>query len=115
MGCDFVHISSCGIAPPQKIAIGPNYQVPFAKIVKEESGLPTMTVGLITEPEQAEAILQAGAADLITLARAFLYKPRWAWEAAASLQGTVTANARYWRCLPREAQAVFGNVQVGQR
>jgi 2,4-dienoyl-CoA reductase-like NADH-dependent reductase (Old Yellow Enzyme family) len=115
LGADFVHISSGGISPAQKIAIGPNYQVPFAKIVKEKSGLPTMTVGLITDPHQAEEILQNGDADLIALARAFLYKPRWAWEAAAALNGIVPSNERYWRCLPREAQAIFGNVKVGQR
>ena len=74
-----------------------------------------MTVGLITDPKQAEAILQAGDADLIALARAFLYKPRWGWEAAAALGDTVTANERYWRCLPREAQTIFGNVKIGQR
>jgi 2,4-dienoyl-CoA reductase-like NADH-dependent reductase (Old Yellow Enzyme family) len=115
LGADFVHISSGGISPAQKIAIGPNYQVPFAKLVKDQSGLPTMTVGLITDPHQAEEILQKGDADLIALARAFLYKPRWAWEAAAALGGTVPSNERYWRCLPREAQAIFGNVKVGQR
>jgi 2,4-dienoyl-CoA reductase-like NADH-dependent reductase (Old Yellow Enzyme family) len=115
LGCNFVHISSGGISPLQKIAIGPNYQVPFAKIVKEKSGIPTMTVGLITEPQQAEAILQSGDADLIALARAFLFKPRWAWEAAAVLGGIVPSNERYWRCLPREAQAIFGDVKVGQR
>lgn len=115
LGADFVHISSGGISPKQKIAIGPNYQVPFAKIVKDTSGLPTMTVGLITDPLQAEEILQKGDADLIALARAFLYKPRWAWEAAAALGGTVSSNERYWRCLPREAQAIFGNVKIGQR
>ena len=104
LGCDFVHISSGGISP-----------VPFAKIVKDQSGLPTMTVGLITDPQQAEDILQKGDADLIALARAFLYKPRWAWEAAAALGGTVPSNERYWRCLPREAQAIFGDVKVGQR
>ncbi len=115
IGCNFVHISSGGISPQQKIAIGPGYQVPFAKIVKEKSGLPTMTVGLITDPLQAETILERGDADLIALARAFLYKPRWAWEAAAVLGGTVSSNERYWRCLPREAQSVFGDVKVGQR
>jgi 2,4-dienoyl-CoA reductase-like NADH-dependent reductase (Old Yellow Enzyme family) len=115
IGCDFVHISSGGISPKQKIVIGANYQVPFAKIVKDQSGIPTMAVGLITEPEQAEAILQAGDADLIALARAFLFKPRWGWEAAAALGGTVPSNERYWRCLPREAQAIFGDVKVGQR
>ena len=115
IGCDFVHISSGGISPKQKIAIGPNYQVPFAKIVKDQSGNPTMAVGLITEPEQAQAILEAGDANLIALARAFLFKPRWGWEAAAALGGTVPSNERYWRCLPREAQAIFGDVKVGQR
>jgi 2,4-dienoyl-CoA reductase-like NADH-dependent reductase (Old Yellow Enzyme family) len=115
LGCDFVHISSGGISPLQKIKIGPNYQVPFAKIVKDKSDITTMTVGLITEPQQAEAILQAGDADLIALARAFLFKPRWAWEAAAALGATVPSNERYWRCLPREAQAIFGDVKVGQR
>ena len=115
LGCDYVHISSGGISPLQKIAIGPNYQVPFAKIVKDRSGIPTMTVGLITEPQQAEAILQSGDADLIALARAFLFKPRWAWEAAVALGGIVPSNERYWRCLPREAQAIFGDVKVGQR
>ena len=115
LGCNFVHISSGGISPKQKIAIGPNYQVPFAKIVKDQSGLPTMAVGLITDPHQAEAILEQGNADLIALARAFLYKPRWAWEAAALLNGVVASHERYWRCLPREAQVIFGNVKVGQR
>jgi len=115
LDANYVHISSGGISPAQKIAIGPHYQVPFAKTVKEKSGLPTMTVGLITDPHQAEEILQKGDADLIALARAFLYKPRWAWEAATALDGTVASNERYWRCLPREAQAIFGNVKVGQR
>lgn len=115
VGCDFVHISSAGISPKQKIAVGPNYQVPFAKIVKEKSGLPTMTVGLITDPQQAEDILQKGDADLVALARAFLYNPRWGWQAATALGGVVPSNERYWRCLPREAQAIFGDVKIGQR
>ena len=59
--------------------------------------------------------LQAGDADLIAMARALLYKPRWPWEAAAALGATVSASPQYWRCLPREAQSVFGDVKVGQR
>jgi 2,4-dienoyl-CoA reductase-like NADH-dependent reductase (Old Yellow Enzyme family) len=114
-GCNFVHTSSGGISPKQAIKLGPHYQVPFSKIVKEKSGVPTITVGLITDPHQAEVILQEGDADLIALARAFLYKPRWGWEAAAALGGTVASNERYWRCLPREAQAIFGKVKIGQR
>jgi 2,4-dienoyl-CoA reductase-like NADH-dependent reductase (Old Yellow Enzyme family) len=74
-----------------------------------------MTVGLITDPKQAEAILENQEADLIALARAFLYKPRWAWEAAAALGGQVSASPQYWRCLPREAQSVFLESKMGQR
>lgn len=115
LGCDFVHVSSGGVSPQQKITVGPSYQVPLARQVRQISGLTTMAVGLITEPQQAEAILQAGDADLIALARAFLYKPRWGWEAAAALGGQVVASPQYWRCLPREAQSVFGDVKVGSR
>ena len=63
----------------------------------------------------AEAILQAGDADLIALARAFLYNPRWGWQAAAELGGQVQATPAYWRCLPRHAQHAFGAVTMGGR
>jgi len=71
-----------------------------------------MAVGLITDAHQAEAILQNGDADLIALARAFLYQPRWGWQAAAALGAEVAANPVYWRSLPREAAAVFGKAAV---
>ena len=83
--------------------------------MKDQCGLPTMAVGLITQAHQAEAILQRGDADLIALARAFLFNPRWAWQAAAELGGTVQASEQYWRCLPKEAQSIFGNVRIAQR
>ena len=114
-GCDFIHVSSGGVSPQQKIAIGPNYQVPFAKRIREASGMTTTAVGLITEAQQAETILQAGEADLIALARAFLYNPRWGWHAAAALGAQVEGNPVYWRGLPREAQSIFGAVSVGSR
>ena len=115
LGCSFIHVSSGGVSPQQKIALGPNYQVGFASDIRKAVGLPTVAVGLITEAQQAEAILQAGDADLIALARAFLYQPRWGWQAAAALGGEVQATPAYWRCLPREAQAAFGKVSVGMR
>ena len=115
LGCDFIHVSSGGVSPQQKIALGPNYQVPFASQIRAACGMATMAVGLITEAQQAEAILQAGDADLIALARAFLYQPRWGWQAAAALGGTVEANPVYWRGLPREAAAIFGKTLQGGR
>ena len=111
----YIHVSSGGVSHQQKINLGPGYQVSFAKQVKAATGIPTITVGLITEPQQAEDILQAGDADLIAFARAFLYKPRWGWEAAAALGGQVEAAQQSWRCLPREHQQVFKTLKIGQR
>ncbi len=115
LGCSFMHVSTAGVSPQQKIAIGPGYQVPYAREIRKACGLPTTAVGLITDPQQAEDILQAGDADLIAIARALLYKPRWPWEAAVAPGGQVQASEQYWRCLPREAQGIFGNVRIGQR
>ena len=114
-GADFVHISSGGVSPQQKIAVGPEYQVPFAKLVKQKTGLPTIAVGLITDPQQADQIIARGDADLVALARTFLYKPRWGWEAAAALNAQVQASPQYWRCLPSAHNKVFANTQMGQR
>ena len=114
-GCDFIHVSSGGVSPDQKITLGAGYQVPFARRIRQVSGMLTTAVGLITQAQQAESLLQAGDADLIALGRTFLYQPRWPWQAAAELGGEVSANPAYWRCLPREAQAVFGKVTVGMR
>ena len=111
----YMHVSSGGVAAGQKIPVGPNYQVPFAQLVKEKTGLPTIAVGMITEPKQAEDIIAQGQADLVAFARAFLYKPRWGWEAAAVLGGQVEAVEQYWRCLPREHQHVFKEIKIGAR
>lgn len=114
-GCNFLHVSSGGLSPAQKIALGPGYQVAFASALRKATGMPTTAVGLITQPGQAETILQVGDADLIALGRSFLYDPRWGWHAAAALGGTVQAHPAYWRCPPREVHAVFGPISVGMR
>jgi 2,4-dienoyl-CoA reductase-like NADH-dependent reductase (Old Yellow Enzyme family) len=114
-GCDWIDMSSGGISPRQKIAPGPGYQVPLAEAVRRSTGLPTIAVGLITEPAQAEAIIAEGRADMVALARGFLYDPRWAWHAAAALGGTVQAPRQYWRALPRGTAPIFGDIAFGQR
>ena len=115
LGCNFVHVSSGGLSSAQKIALAPGYQLGFAKAIRAATGLPTTGVGLITEATQAEALLVAGDADLVALARAFLYDPRWPWHAASELGGTVQAHPAYWRALPRSAHGVFGNTTIGGR
>ncbi|MFN3791900.1 NADH:flavin oxidoreductase/NADH oxidase [Massilia sp.] len=108
-GCDFIHVSTGGLSPQQKIPVGPGYQVEFAQRIKEETGMPTIGVGLITEAQHAESILQQGQADLIGLARAMLYDPRWPWHAAAQLGEQVFAPPQYWRSQPREYKELFGS------
>lgn len=107
LGCAFVDVSSASLSPKQQIPVGPNYQVPLAERIKAETGMPTVAVGLITEPEQAEAILTEGRADLIALARAMLYDPRWPWHAAAKLGAQVDAPPQYWRAAPFEHKDLF--------
>jgi len=115
LGCDYIHVSSGGVSPAQQIPVGPGYQIEFAERVKRETGMPTFGVGLITEAQQAEDILQAGQADVIGLARAMLYDPRWPWHAAAQLGAQVFAPPQYWRSQPREYKALFGETRLGQR
>jgi 2,4-dienoyl-CoA reductase-like NADH-dependent reductase (Old Yellow Enzyme family) len=114
-GCAALHVSSGGISPKQAITLGPGYQVGFARQVKAEVGLPTIAVGLITEPEQAEAIIAQGDADAVSLARAILYDPRWPWHAAAKLGASVSVPPQYWRSQPRGLTDLFKAAQFGQR
>ncbi|WP_398309089.1 NADH:flavin oxidoreductase/NADH oxidase [Zoogloea sp.] len=114
-GCDFIHVSTGGLSPLQKIALGPGYQLPFAERIRAETGLPTIAVGLITEAEQAEAIVATGQADLVGVARAMLYEPRWPWHAAARLGARVDAAPQFWRCQPRGQADLFSGAQIGQR
>ncbi|MDE2129058.1 MAG: NADH:flavin oxidoreductase/NADH oxidase [Betaproteobacteria bacterium] len=114
-GCAWIDVSSGGVSPLQQIPIGPGYQVPLARAVRQATGLPTMAVGLITEPHQAEAIVRDGSADLVALARALLWNPRWPWHAAAALRATVSVPPQYWRSEPREARGVFAHAHIGQR
>jgi len=115
LGCDFIHVSTGGLSAQQKIPLAPGYQVEFARAIRAATGLPTTAVGLITDAAQAEAILNAGDADLIALARGLLYQPRWPWAAAAALGGSVAAHPAYWRCPPRGTPAIFGETVMGGR
>jgi len=107
-GCDAIHVSSGGLSPAQKIPLGPGYQVPLARAVKQAVKMPVVTVGLITDFTQAEEIIATGDADLIALARAMLYDPRWPWHAAAALGATVKAPNQYLRSEPANVKGLFG-------
>ena len=76
-GVDLVDCSSGGAVAHQKIELGPGYQVPFAARIRREAAIATGAVGLVTEPEQADAIVRDGQADVVLLARADLRHPYW--------------------------------------
>ena len=81
--------------------------MPLARAVKQAVDMPVVAVGLITESEQAEAIVGTGDADLVALARGMLYDPRWPWHAAAELGGQVKAPPQYLRSQPRQHRDLF--------
>ena len=101
LGCDFVDVSSGGVDPRQKIEVGPGYQVPFSERIRQDTGLHTWAVGMITEPQQADDIIASGKADMVALARAMMADPRWAWHAANSLGVDTPWSKMYLRAHPR--------------
>ncbi len=90
-GVDLIDVSSGGNVVA-KIPAAPGYQVKLARAVRE-AGLPVSAVGLITEPAQAQEILDEGSADVVSLARVALREPSWPQRAAAELD--CDAMARY--------------------
>jgi 2,4-dienoyl-CoA reductase-like NADH-dependent reductase (Old Yellow Enzyme family) len=96
-GCDFIDVSSGGLSPLQKIDPKPGYQVPYSRAIRAATGIPTIAVGAITRPQQAEDIVSSGDADMVALARGFLRNPRWAWDAADELGGQAFCPPEYLR------------------
>ena len=106
-GVDWVTASSGGTSPRQRIPTTAGYQVPFARAIRDGAGVNTVAVGLITDSQQAEAIVAGGEADLVALARGMLYDPRWGWHAAAALGAHVDAPPQYLRAPPHAHKDLF--------
>ena len=100
LGCDWIDCSSGGLVKTQKVPAAPGYQVPFAEHIRKAAGIATIAVGLITGAKQAEAIVAGGQADMVALARGFLWDPRWAWHAATELGATPWIPPQYLRGRP---------------
>lgn len=85
IGIDLIDVSTGGNVSDARIPVAPNYQVPFAKEIREKAGIATAAVGLITQAKQAEEILQNAQADAILMAREFLRDPYFPFTAAKEL------------------------------
>ncbi len=107
LGVAYIHVSTGGLHIDQKIEVFPEYQVPHAYEIKKAVNIPVIAVGLITDAQQAERILQAQQADAIGIARGILYDPRWPWHAAAELNETIAIAPQYFRFQPRSSNHLF--------
>lgn len=74
-GLDMIHVSTGGVVPGAKIPLGPEYQIPAAWIIREETELPVIGGGLITDAVRADAIIDRGDADLVFFGRELLRNP----------------------------------------
>jgi 2,4-dienoyl-CoA reductase-like NADH-dependent reductase (Old Yellow Enzyme family) len=101
-GVDLIDCSSGGLAVHQKIPVGPGYQVHLSDQVRAEAGIATASVGMITEPKQADEIIRSGKADLVLLARAELNDPYWPIHAALALGQPAPVPAQYARGFPSQ-------------
>ncbi len=96
-GVDLVDCSSGGNVATATVPIAPGYQVGFAQAVRQDAGISTAAVGLITQAEQAEQIIASEEADLVLLARELLRDPYWPLHAAQTLQQDITLPPQYVR------------------
>lgn len=109
LGCPIIHVSTAGLSSEQKIPAGPGFQTYFAGQIRQHADIPTIAVGLIHEPEQAETILSTGQADAVAIGRAILYNPHWPWQAAEKLNRKITTAPQYWRGTINPKTDIFKN------
>lgn len=107
LGAAYIHVSSGGLHTNQDIQVGASYQVPFAAAIRKQVSIPVIAVGMITEVNQAEQIIENAEADAIALARGILYDPRWPWHAAAALGEKIEIAPQYLRCQPHGLKDLF--------
>lgn len=100
-GIDYVDVSGGGLDSRQKPPFAVAYQAPMAGKVRSESGVTTMTVGLIDDAEVADKIITSGQSDFIKIGRGALYDPRWAWHAAHTLGAETQYPGKYFPAQPK--------------
>src|SRR5262245_4690142 len=104
LGIDLIDVSSGGLVPKARIPVGKGYQVPFARKIRDEAGVMTGAVGLITEAKHADEIVTGGDADLVLLAREMLREPYWALKAQQELGAEASWPISYGYAVKRRAK-----------
>jgi 2,4-dienoyl-CoA reductase-like NADH-dependent reductase (Old Yellow Enzyme family) len=104
LGVDLIDVSSGGTLPRARIPVGKGYQVPLARRIRDEAGILTGAVGLITEPAHANEIITGGDADLVFIGRELLREPYWALQAEHELGAEPTWPTQYGYAVKRRAK-----------
>jgi 2,4-dienoyl-CoA reductase-like NADH-dependent reductase (Old Yellow Enzyme family) len=104
LGVDLIDVSSGGLVPKARIPVGKGYQVPFARRIRDETGIRTGAVGMITEPQHANEIIIGGDADLVFLARELLRQPYWTLRAQQELGAEPSWPTQYGYAVRRRAK-----------
>ena len=103
-GVDLIDVSSGALIPTARIPVAKGYQVPFARRIRDEAGIATGAVGLITEAGYANEIITGGDADLVFLARELLREPYWALKAQHDLGEEPTWPTQYGYAVKRRSK-----------
>lgn len=104
LGVDLIDVSSGALVAKARIPVARGYQVPFAERIREEAGILTGAVGLITDPAQANEVITGGCADVVLLARELLREPYWAIKAQCELEQEPSWPTPYGYAVKRRAK-----------
>jgi len=104
LGVDLIDVSSGALTPKARIPVGKGYQIPFARRIREEAGIMTGAVGLITEPKHADEVVTGGDADLVFVGRELLREPYWALKAQHELGQDPAWPTQYGYAVRRRAK-----------
>ena len=104
LGVDLIDVSSGALVPKVRIPVGKGYQVPFARKIRDEAGILTGAVGMITEARHANEIVTGGDADLVFIGRELLREPYWALKAQHELDAEPAWPTPYGYAVKRRAK-----------
>jgi len=104
LGVDLVDVSTGGNLPTARIPVAKRYQVPCSRRIRDDAGIATGTVGLITDPKEADDIVTGGDADLVLLGRELLREPYWALKAQHAFEEEPDWPLQYGYAVKRRAK-----------
>ena len=104
LGVDLIDVSTGGNLPTARIPVAKRYQVPCSRRIRDDAGILTGTVGLITDPKEADDIITGGDADLVLLGRELLREPYWALKAQHAFEEEPDWPVQYGYAVKRRAK-----------